>query len=130
MNYRTSPYSIESNNLKQNRLNENPSSINNNLDENENSIRANTNNNNNEQNIQKKDQQIIIQFNCCSTPYFKFGQTLFFYCPNSLKNLNISNQYYSSTVNLSEMPDPPFSLGPECKFCFLFYFSFLLNINR
>lgn len=122
MNYRTSPYSIESNNLKQNRLNENPSS-NNNIDENENenSIRANTNNNNNNaQNIQKKDQQVMIQFNCCSTPYFKFGQTLFFYCPNSLKDLNISKQYYSSTVNLSELPDPPFSLGPECKFYFLF----------
>lgn len=122
MNYRTFPYSIESNNLKQNRLNENPSS-NNNIDENENenSIRANTNNNNNNaQNIQKKDQQVMIQFNCCSTPYFKFGQTLFFYYPNSLKDLNISKQYYSSTVNLSELPDPPFSLGPECKFCFLF----------
>ncbi len=118
VNYRTSPYSIESNNLKENR---NPNSINNNLDENENSIGANTNNNNNNaQNIQKRDKEVMIKFNCCSTPYFTFGGTLFFYCPNSLKNLNISNKYYSSTVNLSELPDPPFSLGPECKFCFLF----------
>lgn len=129
MNYRTSPYSIESNNLKQNRLNESPNSINDNIEENENSIRANTNNNNNNaQNGQKRDKQVMIKFNCCSSPYFKFGQTLFFYCPNSLKNLNISNQYYSSTVNLSELPDPLFSLGPECKFCFLFLF--LLSLKR
>ena len=114
LNQRISPYSRETNGLKQNRLNYDENPINNNSDEN--SIGVNANNNNNT----KKDQQIKIEFNCCNTPYFRFGHSLFFYCPNSLKNIGITNNYYSLTANLSEMPDPPYSIGPECKFYFYF----------
>jgi hypothetical protein len=113
-NIRTSHYVKETNNLKENRINIPPNSIDNNSNENENSIGGNTNKSN--ENIEKKDIKINVFFNCCNTPYFTFGRTLFFYCPNSLKNTDISNEYYSSSVNLSEMPDPPFSIGPECKF--------------
>ena len=115
-NYRTSPYSRETNNLKQSGININvqQNSLENNPNSEDNSLGGNANNNN--QNIQKKDSQILVEFNCCGTPHFTFGKTLFFYCPHSLKNTEISNNYYSTTINLSEMPDPPFSIGPECKF--------------
>ena len=39
--------------------------------------------------------------------YFKFGKTIHFYFCCSLKE----KQY-----KLSEIPTPPFTLGPECKF--------------
>ena len=118
-NYRISPYSKETNNLKQNIINNIQNS--NDINSNENSI-GNTNNNNNNGNSQKKDTQVTVEFNCCGTPHFRFGNTIFFYCPNSLKNTEISKKYYSTTVNLSEMPDPLFSIGPECKSYFFIIF--------
>ena len=39
-------------------------------------------------------------------PYFKFGKTIHFYCCSLKKN-----QYH-----LHEIPTPPFTLGPECKY--------------
>ena len=118
-NQRISYFSRETKNLKQSSININQ---NNDIKSNENSLERNTNNNNNNnQNVNKKDTQVVVEFNCCGTPHFTFGKTLFFYCPNSLKNTEISNKYYSTTVNLSELPDPPFSIGPECK---LYFFIF------
>ena len=121
---RISHYSKETNNLKQHIINVGQNSDDNNSNENSIGNTNNNNNNNNNENTQKKDAQITVEFNCCGTPHFTFGKTLFFYCPNSLKNTEISSKYYSTTVNLSEMPDPPFSIGPECKFIF---FNFLFN---
>ena len=118
-NQRISYFSRETKNLKQSSININQ---NNDIKSNENSLERNeNNNNNNNQNVNKKDTQVVVEFNCCGTPHFTFGKTLFFYCPNSLKNTEISNKYYSTTVNLSELPDPPFSIGPECK---LYFFIF------
>ena len=118
-NDRISHYSKESNNLKQSGVNIHQNEIDNNS--NENSIGVNTNNNNNNQNIHKTDSKVCIKFNCCGTPYFDFGRTLFFYFPGSLKDTNISNKFYSTTVNLSELPDPIFSIGPECKLYFIIF---------
>ena len=114
---RISQYSKETNTLKQNIINNVQNSNDNNS--NENSL-GNTNNNNND-NTQKKDSQISVEFNCCGTPHFRFGNTIFFYCPHSFKNTEISSEYYSTTVNLSDMPDPPFSIGPECKSYYFYY---------
>lgn len=124
-NYRSSPYSRETNNLKQNGISINVQQIpvENNPNSDNNSLEGNTNYNN--QNNYKKESQILVEFNCCGTPYFTFGKTLFFYCPHSLKNTEISKQYYSTTVNLSEMPDPLFSIGPECKFYFFIFYFYL-----
>ena len=121
-NNRVSPYSGETNNLKQNGFNAQQNS-NDNIS-NENSLGENRNNNNN-QNIRIGDSQVVVEFNCCGTPHFTFGNTLFFYCPFSLKNTEISKEYHSTTVKLSEMPDPPFSIGPECKFYFLILIFYL-----
>ena len=119
-NNRISPYSRETNILKHNGVNSQNSNDN---ISNEISIKENSNNNNiNNQNIRIADSQIVVELNCCGTPHFTFGKTLFFYCPNSLKNTEISKEYHSNTVKLSEMPDPPFSIGPECKFYFLYLF--------
>ncbi len=113
-NFRTSPYSKETNNLRVNRMNNANIAFDNNS--NENSIGRNTNRNNqNNEYVRKKDFIINVSLNCC-TPYFTFGKTTFFYCPNSIKS--------SSTRNLSQMPDPPFSIGPECKFILIFIFLF------
>ena len=120
-NYRISPFSRETNNLRQSGVNIQQNESDN--ISNENSLRGNTNNNNNNQNNNKADIKVCVKFNCCGTPYFQFGRTIFFYCPNSLKDKNISNKYYSTTVNASEMPDPIFSIGPECKlYIIIFYF--------
>ena len=119
-NNRVSPYSRETNQLKQNRIDIQENSNDNNS--NDNSLRGNTNNNNNNQIIRIADSQVAVEFNCCGTPHFNFGKTLFFYFPNSLNNTEISKEYHSTTVKLSEMPDPPFSLGPECKFYFFILF--------
>ena len=119
--FRTSQYSKETNNLRANRVNLQHSSLGNNSDDI--CVEGNQNNNNNQDN-QKKDIQVNIEFNCCKTPYFSFGKTLFFYCPNSLKHENVSDKYYTSKVNLSELPDPPFSIGPECKFIYFSFFIF------
>ena len=122
-NQRISYFSRETKNLKQSSININQ---NNDIKSNENSLERNTNNNNNNnQNVNKKDTQVVVEFNCCGTPHFTFGKTLFFYCPNSLKNTEISNKYYSTTVNLSELPDPPFSIGPECK-----HYFFIFNLYK
>lgn len=123
-NNRISPYSRETNNLRQNGFNSQENSKENNS--NENSLRGNTNNNNN-QSIRMADSQVAVVFNCCGTPHFTFGKTLFFYFPNALKNKEISKEYHSTTVKLSEMPDPPFSLGPECKF---YFFIFIFYLRR
>ena len=124
-NRRISPFSRETNNLKQNGSNSQKNSNDNNS--NDNSLRGNTNNNYNNQNIRIADSQVVVEFNCCGTPHFTFGKTLFFYCPNSLKNTEISKEYHSTTVKLSEMPDPPFALGPECKF---YFFIFIFYLRR
>ena len=121
-NNRVSPYSGETNNLKQNGLNAQQNSNDNNS--NENSLGRDTNNNNNNQNIRIGDSQVMVEFNCY-TPYFTFGNTLFFYCPHSLNNMEISKEYHSTTVKLSEMPDQPFSIGPECKFNFFILIFYL-----
>ena len=121
--FRISPYNKETNILKQSRVM--IGQISNDNHSNENSI-GNTNNNENNEKTQKKDTQITVEFNCCGTPHFTFGRTLFFYFPNSLKNTDISNKYYSTTVSLSEMPDPPFSIGPECKF----FFNYFILLKR
>lgn len=118
-NYRITHYSKETNNLKQNIINNIQNSNDNNS--NENNI-GNENNNDNNGTPQKKDTQINVEFNCCGTPHFRFGNTIFFYYPHSLKKTEVSNKYYSSTVNLSDMPDPPFSIGPECKSYFFYLF--------
>ena len=113
-NYRLSPYSRETNNLRQNGVNSNRNESDN--VSNEISVGGNTNNNNINRTTPKTDSKVSVRFNCCGTPHFTFGKTLFFYCPKSLKDMKISSNYYSTTVNLSEMPDPIFSIGPECKF--------------
>ena len=121
-NQRISYFSRETKNLKQSSIN---IEQNNDNKSNENSLERNTNNNyNNNQNVNRKDTQVVVEFNCCGTPHFTFGRTIFFYCPNSLKNTEISNKYYSTTVNLSELPDPPFSIGPECKFYFFIFYLY------
>ena len=124
---KVSYFSRETNNLKQSVVNINQNNNENNSKDN--SLDPNTNNNNNNnQNEYKKDTQVVVEFNCCGTPHFTFGKTLFFYCPNSLKDTEISNKYYSTTVNLSELPDPPFSIGPECKHHF-FNFIFIKKLK-
>ena len=74
----------------------------------------NNENNNNENNINIRAKQISIQYQCC-TPYFQLGNVIFFYCPNSLKNLEISDKYYTNSLDLSQMPYPPFAIGSKCK---------------
>ena len=78
------------------------------------------NENNNEENMNSRIKQIMIEYECC-TPYFKLGKTIFFYFPHSLKDLDISNKYYTNTVDLSQMPDPPFAVGDKCKFLFFIF---------
>ena len=81
----------------------------------------NENNNNNESNINYRIKQISIKYSCC-TPYFQLGKTIFFYFPTSLNDLKISDNYYTNTYDLSQMPDPPFSIGYKCKKFILFYY--------
>ena len=100
-----SPYSNEVNNLR-NYQNINPNNENNNI------IEANINN---------RIKQVSIKYSCC-TPYFQFGKTIFFYFPNSLKDLKITDIYYTNTYDLSQMPDPPFSIGYKCKFFFSYFY--------
>lgn len=40
-------------------------------------------------------------------PYFVFGNTLHFYYPNTK---------FDSKIKLSEIPTPPFTIGPGCKY--------------
>ena len=110
-----SSYSNENNNLR-NVRNVNPNEEN--------------NNNNVEANVDRWVKQISIQYSCC-TPYFKLGKMIFFYCPNSLSDLNISDKYFTNTFDLSQMPDPPFCIGSQCKtflstFLCIFIFSILI----
>ena len=99
-----SSYSNETNNLRNN-INRNA---------------INENNENNVSNTINRIKQISIQYSCC-TPYFQLGKTIFFYFPHSLSDLKITDKYYTNTFDLSQMPDPPFSIGNQCKF-FSFYF--------
>ena len=105
-NKAVSSYSNEENNLRNNR-NMNP-------------INENNNNNNNGSNVINRMKQISIQYSCC-TPYFKFGKTIFFYFPNSLNDLELTDKYFTNTFDLSQMPDPPFSIGYKCKFSLLYF---------
>ena len=82
----------------------------------------NNNNNNIETNINHRIKEISIQYKCC-TPYFKFGKVIFFYCPCSLNNLKISNEYYTNVFDLYKMPDPPFAIGDKCKYFLLIFIS-------
>ena len=103
----------------------------------------NNENINNEDNINSRIKQISIQYHCC-TPYFKLGNIIFFYFPNSLNNLEISNKYYSNLFDLSLMPDPPFAIGSKCKYSnlsnfsrqsffiyiFMYIYFFIINIGN
>ena len=71
-------------------------------------------NNNNDNNPNNGTKQISIQYQCC-TPYFQFGNVIFFYCPNSLSNLETSEKYYTNSLDLYQMPNPPFAIGSKCK---------------
>lgn len=109
-----SSYSNEMNNLRNpgNDINaNNPNNIN---------IDNNNESNNIEANINHRIREVSIKYSGC-TPYFEFGNTIFFYFPNSLKDLNISDKYSENTVDLSQMPDPPFAIGNKCKFFYLFF---------
>ena len=116
-----SAYSNETNNLRNiNNINindnnkiENNNSGNNVYENNNNEIITNTTN--------FRLIQVSIKFKCC-TPYFIFGKTIFFYFPNSLKELDISDKYYTNTFDLSKMPDPPFSIGIQCKIISFYFF--------
>ena len=102
------------------------SNENNNLrlrDQNQNN--ENNNNNNNEEIINSRIKQIMIEYECC-TPYFRLGKTIFFYFPNSLKDLGISNKYYTNSFDLSQMPDPPFAIGNKCKYLLFNVFKVVL----
>ena len=72
----------------------------------------NNENMNNEDNVNTRIRQISVQYQCC-TPYFKLGNIIFFYFPNSLKELD---KYYTNSFDLSQMPDPPFAVGSKCKY--------------
>ena len=74
----------------------------------------NNENNNNDNNPNNGTKQISIQYQCC-TPYFQFGNVIFFYCPNSLSNLETSDKYYKNSLDLYQMPNPPFAIGSKCK---------------
>ena len=55
----------------------------------------------------KDDHYIFIErTKLFNIPYFKFGFTTHFYLPS--KKLQMK-------MKLSEIPNPPFTLGPECK---------------
>ena len=104
--------------INQNSLNVNSFNNNNNDNSLERHVNDNNNTENNGNNVKKVDLKIKVEFNCCLTPYFTVGGTLFFYYPNALKGLRPGK-----TVNLSIIPDAPFTLGPERK---LSFFIFLL----
>ena len=106
INKGVSSYSNERNNLRQ--------SKNNNIENPENNENINNNEINNTNNINRPIKEISLKY-CCCTPYFIFGKSIFFYFPNSLNDLDISSNYYSNTVDLYQMPDPPFSIGIKCK---------------
>lgn len=55
----------------------------------------------------KYDHLILVEHSkILKIPYFNFGFTLHFFCP--CKKL-------PQRIKLSEMPTPPFTIGPECK---------------
>ena len=43
-------------------------------------------------------------------PYFTFGFTTHFYFPS---------EKLQTKMKLSEIPNPPFTLGPDCKFIYI-----------
>jgi len=121
--YKTTPFAIEMNTLKNNKSNENNIPIDNkNLN---NPISKEQSENNIIQSSNKRDQQIQIKFNCCSSAYFVFGKTLFFYFPMCFKCSDVSSEYHTNTIYLSKVPDPHFSIGQESKFS---YFIFKVKI--
>ena len=57
------------------------------------------------------DHYIFIErTKCLKIPYFTFGFTTNFYFPS--EKLQIK-------MKLSEIPNPPFTLGPDCKFVYI-----------
>ncbi len=50
---------------------------------------------------------LIERTKCLNIPYFVFGFTIHFYFPFT----KLSNK-----IKLSEIPNPPFTIGPEGKF--------------
>jgi hypothetical protein len=77
------------------------------------------NNNNEIINTNRPIKQITIKY-CCLTPYFEFGKSIFFFCPKFLDNLKLSDNCHSNTIDLYQIPDPPFSIGIKCKYFLLF----------
>ena len=59
----------------------------------------------------KDDHYILIEHTkYLKIPYFTFGFTTHFYFPS---------QKLQSKMKLSEIPNPPFTLGPDCKFIYI-----------
>ena len=62
----------------------------------------------------KDDHYILIErTKCLKIPYFTFGFTTHFYFPS---------EKLQTKMKLSEIPNPPFTLGPDCKF------NYIINI--
>ena len=78
---------------------------------NENIIQTNNEDNKGENDKNKviTDYLITIQYSkCLKIPYFKFGNVLNFYCPFT--------KFESNSINLSQMPRPPFIINfKDCK---------------
>ena len=57
------------------------------------------------------DHYIFIEHTkCLKIPYFTFGFTTHFYFPS---------EKLQTKMKLSEIPNPPFTLGPDCKFVYI-----------
>lgn len=57
-----------------------------------------------------EDHYVFIErTKCLKIPYFEFGFTTHFYFPR---------KKFPNKMKLSEIPNPPFTLGPECKFIY------------
>ena len=66
----------------------------------------------------KDDHYIFIErTKCLKIPYFIFGFTTHFYFPS--KKLQ-------TKMKLSEIPNPPFTLGPDCKFVYIINIKHLI----
>ena len=61
----------------------------------------------------KDDHYIFIEHTkFLKIPYFIFGFTTHFYLPSTK---------LQTKMKLSEIPNPPFTLGPDCKFIYIIY---------
>jgi hypothetical protein len=59
----------------------------------------------------KDDHYILIEHTkFLKIPYFTFGFTTHFYFPS---------EKLQTKMKLSEIPNPPFTLGPDCKFIYI-----------